>query len=139
MFTMHQNVLIEGSSTDAEAMLRSVEPHCRRPFADWSPALTGRPATLVVRNASKLTSAEQLQLLEWIRRGTRSQVLSMTEEQLYPLVKRGRFSEDLFYLLNISKIDLFGDDDPDLQLVTVVEPFRTVSGDTLFAQTLHDT
>jgi transcriptional regulator of acetoin/glycerol metabolism len=69
---------------------------------------------LVVRDVSNLTGADQLRLLEWIRKGTRTQVLSMTREPLYPLVRQGRFSEDLFYLLNISKIGLFGDDDREL-------------------------
>ena len=57
---------------------------------------------MILRDVSKLTPAVKQRLFEWIRTGTRSQVLSVTDEPLYPLVKQGRFLEDLFYYLNVS-------------------------------------
>jgi transcriptional regulator of acetoin/glycerol metabolism len=54
-----------------------------------------------------LSSTEQSALLDWLdrdRRGT--QVISTSPQSLVPLVEQGRFSDVLYYRLNLVYIEL---------------------------------
>jgi DNA-binding NtrC family response regulator len=87
--------------------LRALRPHCREPLSDWDDALGDqRPPTLIVRDVAALTATDQQQLMGWLERGERSQVLSTSAEPLYVLVERGQFLADLFYRLTVIRFDV---------------------------------
>jgi DNA-binding NtrC family response regulator len=61
---------------------------------------------LIVRDVAALTAADQQRLLRWLESGERSQVLSTTSEPLFSLVERGQFLANLFYRLNVVRLDV---------------------------------
>jgi hypothetical protein len=100
------NILLEGSEAATGAILLSLMPHCAEPVGLWGEALAGpRPRTLIVREVSALSAAEQRRLLDWLATGDRVQVLSISSQPLYPLVARGRFLESLYYRLNVVRFE----------------------------------
>lgn len=101
------NMLIEGPEEATEGVLQALRAHCQEPVRYWGESLGDqRPPTLVVRNLAALTATEQQRLLRWLGMGERSQVLSTTEQPLFPLVERGVFLADLFYRLNVFRLDV---------------------------------
>ncbi|OFV90069.1 MAG: hypothetical protein A3H95_16930 [Acidobacteria bacterium RIFCSPLOWO2_02_FULL_64_15] len=107
MLTRRPNVLIEGPETATEAVLGALRAYCREPVEYWGDTLGGRrPPTLIVRDAAALTATDQQRLLRWLDLGERSQVLSTTTQPLFSLVERGQFRTDLFYRLNVIRLDV---------------------------------
>ena len=96
------NVLIEGPKTATEAALRRVLWHSVEPVVEGD----RHPTMLVIRDVAKLPANEQQRLLGWIENGERSQILSTSDQSLYPLVAQGRFSADLYYRLNVVRLDV---------------------------------
>jgi DNA-binding NtrC family response regulator len=83
-----------------------LRPHCREPWCYWGDALGDQhPPTLIVRDVAALTATDQQRLLQWLDRGERSQVLSTAAQPVFSLVERGEFLEDLFYRLNVLRLD----------------------------------
>jgi PAS domain S-box-containing protein len=106
MLTMRPNVLIEGPEAATEALLRALRPHCREPLGYWGDTLGDqRPPTLIVREVAALSATDQQRLLRSLERGERSQVLTTTAQPLFSLVERGEFLADLYYRLNVLRLD----------------------------------
>lgn len=109
----HHNVLLAGPSAATSAMLASLEPHIRQPIRLYTPK-TGVPVphplegTLVLLEVARLDGKQQGQLLRWLDRfdeRTRVQVVSTTAEPIFSLVEAGAFLADLYYRLNVLRID----------------------------------
>jgi len=62
------------------------------------------PGTLIVRHAVCLTADDQLRLLQWIHDHRSTQLITITEEPLFPLVAAGTFLERLFYTMNMAQL-----------------------------------
>jgi transcriptional regulator of aromatic amino acid metabolism len=104
---MRPNVLIEGDKAATEATLQRLLPHCVEPAVEWNDVLgDARPATIIVRDVGNLSVSEQHRLLRWLDAGERSQVLSTSNRPLFALVARGQFIADLFYRLNLLRLDV---------------------------------
>jgi hypothetical protein len=107
MLKMRPNVLIEGDKAATEATLRRLLPHCVEPAVEWNDVRgDARPATIIVRDVGNLSVSEQQRLLRWLDAGERSQVLSTSNRPLFALVARGQFMADLFYRLNLLRLDV---------------------------------
>jgi hypothetical protein len=100
-------MLLEGPEAATEAVLHALRAHCHEPVRDWDDALGDeRPRTLIVRDVAALPATEQQRLLRWIVMGQRSQIISTTAQPLFPLVERDLFLVDLFYQLNVFRLDV---------------------------------
>lgn len=107
MLTRRPNVLIEGPQAATEAVLRALRAHCGQPAAFWGDTLGDhRPSTLIARDVAALTAADQRRLVRWLHMGERTQVLSTTAQPLFSLVERGQFLAELFYRLNVLRLDV---------------------------------
>jgi transcriptional regulator of aromatic amino acid metabolism len=112
----HHNFLMVGTPSATDEMFAAMTPHLRKPLQLYSPkpgVSVPRPVegTLVVSEAARLDADQQAQLLRWLdefdQRG-RVQVVSLTARPLFSLVETGAFLADLYYKLNIVRIDLMG-------------------------------
>jgi transcriptional regulator of acetoin/glycerol metabolism len=97
-------------------MLVAMTPHLREPLQQYSPE-AGVPVpkpvdgTLVLLEVARLDRKQQKQLLGWLDQfdqRSHVQVVSTTAKALFSLVKAGKFLENLYYKLNIVRIDLAG-------------------------------
>ena len=65
-----------------------------------------RRGTMVLQNVSSLSLSQQIALNDWIDEGRgRTQIISITKTNLWPLVLSGEFLEGLFYRLNVTCLD----------------------------------
>ena len=108
------NLLLVGSSSVTDAMLVALEPHLREPLRQYTPK-TGVPVpqplkgTLVLLEVARLDVKQQAQLLWWLEQFDERwqvQVVSTTSEPLFPLVETGRFLANLYYRLNVVRMNL---------------------------------
>jgi sigma-54-interacting transcriptional regulator len=108
------NVLLVGSSSATNAMLVAIESHLRGPLRPYTPK-TGvavpQPleGTLVLSEVARLDAKQQAQLLWWLDQFDERwqvQVVSTTSEPLFPLVETGAFLANLYYRLNVVRMDL---------------------------------
>lgn len=107
MLTRRPNVLIEGPEAVTEAVLGALRAHCREPAGYWGDTLGDqRPPTLIVRDVAALSATDQQRLLRWLDIRERSQVLSTTARPLFSLVECGQFLADLYYRLNVLRLDV---------------------------------
>jgi hypothetical protein len=61
----------------------------------------GPVGSLIVRDVGRLTRAHQQQLLEWLNdRSCSARVIATSPRPVFPHVKRGLFSDGLYYRLN---------------------------------------
>jgi len=113
------NLLLVGSLSATNAMLAALKPHLRGPVRQCTPK-TGVPlpqpreGTLVLLNVAKLDGKQQAELLQWMDRlddRLRVQIVSTASEPLFTLVEDGRFLADLYYRLNIVRMDLTPSDE----------------------------
>jgi hypothetical protein len=100
------NLLMVGSPIQNERVLEQVHPVLRAPVAWWSPVERPEiPATafraLIVRNVECLTAGQQVSFAAWLRRFPDIQIVSIATMPVFPLVKEGTFSDELYYLLNV--------------------------------------
>lgn len=109
--TTRPNLLLVGSSSATKAMLVALKPHLREPLCQFSPR-TGVPVprptkgTLILLEVARLDMKQQAQLFRWLGRfDQRVQVISTTSEELFSLVEAGAFLTNLYYRLNIVRID----------------------------------
>jgi len=102
------NVLIEGKDAVTESLVSALWRHLRKPIRVWSAGpLPRRSGTLMIWDAATLSIAAQSALLEWLRAtGEQRRVVSTSSLPLFPLVEEGLFSQDLYYRLNIIRLDL---------------------------------
>jgi hypothetical protein len=75
---------------------------CTAPGPLWWADVRG--GTLVVDDVARLTRAQQQQILKWSE--AKLQIMSLTAEDLFARVERGEFLPELFYRLNVVRIDL---------------------------------
>jgi hypothetical protein len=71
------------------------------------PALPATPVgTLIVRDVARLTPPHQEQFLEWLNAQAETAVIALSPRSLFPRVRRGTFSEPLYYRLNTVVVEL---------------------------------
>jgi hypothetical protein len=102
------NVLIEGPSATTDAILHQLWPHCSDPVLCWGDGLLRETtATLIVREVAALSATDQERLLRWSGvPGRRRQIISTTSQPLFPRVQRGLFLENLYYRLNVMRLEV---------------------------------
>jgi Sigma-54 interaction domain len=103
------NVLLEGAQETTDVIVAEAMGWLPMPHATWRGAAPSgdRPATLVVRSISEFDRDQQHSLLDWLDApGDRVQVICTTAEPLYPMVGRGVFLENLYYRLNVLRLDV---------------------------------
>lgn len=113
------NLLLVGSLSATSAMLAALKPHLRGPLRQCKPKAgvplpLPREGTLVLLNVARLDGKQQAQLLEWVDRfddRRRVQIVSTASEPLFALVEAGTFLADLYYRLNIVRMDLTPSDE----------------------------
>ena len=109
LITARPNVLLEGAQETTNLIVDEAMDWLPMPHATWTgaPPLGDRPATLVVRSISALDQNQQSLLFEWLESpGDRVQVISTTNEPLYAMVGRGAFLANLYYRLNVLRLDV---------------------------------
>lgn len=108
------NLLLVGPSAATKEMLVALEPHVHEPLRQCTPK-TGVPmpqpldGTLVMFEVAMLDLEQQAQLLWWLDQfdGRRHvQVVSTTSEPLFPLVETGAFLANLYYRLNVVRMNV---------------------------------
>jgi hypothetical protein len=113
LLTDRPNVLLEGNESAIEAVILRLGPHLRPEIHWWRPGLSlslplGGGGTVVLRDAAGLEPADQERLVEWLQAvGLRgAQVVSTGTTPLFAAVQQRTFLADLYYQLNIVRIDL---------------------------------
>jgi transcriptional regulator of aromatic amino acid metabolism len=112
----HHNFLLVGSPSATSEMFAAMAPRLRAPIQRYRPKPgLSVPApvegTLVVLEAARLDGEQQRQLLRWLQQFDRRphvQVVSTTAKPLFSLVETGQFLADLYYKLNVVRVDLIG-------------------------------
>jgi hypothetical protein len=101
------NVLLEGSLSATDAVLRLLQPHIRGPIV-WKGPQTplnlpgGKLGGLILRGVAGLSAEDQTRLLAWLGGpGSGTQIVATTERPLFALVARELFDETLYYRLNV--------------------------------------
>jgi hypothetical protein len=110
--TAHHNLLIVGTPAEIATMLQAVEQYVRQPLmrchvqpGDALPEPD--EGTLVVSDVTKLDSAQQARMLEWMNRVRREvQVVCTTSQPIFRRVLSGAFSSELYYRINALRLDL---------------------------------
>jgi hypothetical protein len=111
----HPNTLLVGSVGQTERALDDIRPTLRTPVASWSPAKSpklpaGTYRTLIVNGIERLTPNQQTNLATLLSQAdSRIQVVSLARRPLFPLVTRGSFRDDLYYLLNVVLLEFPSD------------------------------
>jgi hypothetical protein len=109
-----RNFLLAGQPSAVDAMLASMLSHFLEPIRLFAPD-TDRalplPAegTLILMEIAHLKGSQQSQLVAWLDALNRSaavQIVSTTSRQMMPLVESGEFRAELYYRLNVIRIDL---------------------------------
>jgi len=116
------NVLIAGPATALDETLAALMPLLSEPIELFSPGKgTSVPqpseGTLLLTEIAALDKEQQRQLLGWLDDfGQRPhvQVVSTTSTQLFSLVESGDFHSDLYYRLNVMRLDVSSPDEQQL-------------------------
>jgi hypothetical protein len=110
------NFLLVGNVSATKEILATMKPDLREPLQQYSPK-AGLPlpepvdGTLVLLEVDRLDGKQQKQLLRWLEQFDQRahvQVISTTSRPLFSLVKTGRFLVELYYKLNVVRMDLSG-------------------------------
>jgi hypothetical protein len=109
-----RNFLLAGQPSAVDAMLASMLSHFLEPirlFAPDTDCALPLPAegTLILMEIAHLKGSQQSQLVAWLDAFNRSaavQIVSTTSRQMMPLVESGEFRAELYYRLNVIRIDL---------------------------------
>ena len=106
------NLLLMGPDGVLEYFLDALLPDLREPVGRWCPGeqlLLPPPAligTMIFQDVGAMPMDDQHRLLDWLTGASgRTQVISTTPQCLLPLVEAESFSPDLYYRLNIVRID----------------------------------
>jgi hypothetical protein len=108
------NVLLEGTSSATDEVLNVLDPYFREPLQEFRPepgASVPQPiaGTLVLLDVDSLAIAQQTELLSWLDECSGRfdvQIVSTAARPLFPLVESGAYLADLYYRLNVVRIDL---------------------------------
>ena len=109
-----RNFLLAGQPSAVDAMLASMLPHFLEPIRLFAPdtdraLLLPDEGTLMLMEISHLTGSQQVELVAWLdafKRSDAVQIVSTTSRQMVPLVDSGEFRAELYYRLNVIRIDL---------------------------------
>jgi hypothetical protein len=109
-----RNFLLAGQPSAVDAMLASMLPHFLEPIRLFDPDIDGGlplpdEGTLILMEIAHLTGSQQSELVAWLDEFNRSdavQIVSTTSRQMVPLVESGEFRVELYYRLNVIRIDL---------------------------------
>lgn len=106
------NFLLAGAASAVDAMLVSTLPYLEAPIRrfheDTDTPLPAR-GTLIVSEIGGLNAEQQSRLLTWMEQsdpGARVQIVSTTSRPILPLLETGEFRAELYYRLNVVRIDL---------------------------------
>lgn len=109
--TRRPNTLITGSHATLDVLMASLRPSLQDPVFHWSPE-TALPTadeagTLLIRDVAALSLEQQRTLLAWLDTASAGhpQVVCTTALEVFPLVERGTFLEELYYRLNTLRLD----------------------------------
>jgi hypothetical protein len=104
------NLLVDCANGTAVGVIARLRVLCAEPVHSCRlPGALDLPApgagTLLLHDVSALTIRQQVELSDWLprRRGT-TQVISIAQKPIAPMVHDGRFLEGLFYRLNTVSI-----------------------------------
>jgi hypothetical protein len=104
------NLLLIGPGAVAERFLGPLMPSLASPIVHLdaaNPALPATPVgTLIVRDVARLTPSHQEQFLAWLNAQTETAVIAVSARPLFPRVRRGAFSDPLYYRLNTVLVEL---------------------------------
>ena len=104
------NLLLIGPDAVAEEYLVPLMPSLASPIAYLdaaNPALPATPVgTLIVHDVARLTPDRQAQFLEWLSGQRETAVITVSPGPLFPRVRRGAFSDPLYYRLNTVVVEL---------------------------------
>ena len=109
-----RNFMLAGQPSAVDAMLASMLPHFLDPIRLFAPdidraLLLPDEGTLILMEIARLKGSQQSDLVAWMDEGHRSddvQIVSTTSRQMMPLVESGEFRAELYYRLNVVRIDL---------------------------------
>jgi len=105
--TSGASVLLEGPRDATQAAIALLTPHMSEPIlsmrgADSCDMTTGEIGGVILEDVGELSAADQERLLGWLSATRRStQVIATTASPLFHYVSRGRFTEALYYRLNV--------------------------------------
>jgi hypothetical protein len=106
------NLMLTGSNGVLDYFLDALLPDLREPVGRWCPGeqlLLPPPAligTMIFQDVGAMPREDQHRLLAWLTAANgRTQVISTTPTCLMPLVEAAAFSAELYYRLNIIRID----------------------------------
>jgi hypothetical protein len=103
------NLLFTGPERIASEILQSLRPPLSQPAWETNATRLSLPTastgTLIIRQAACLAAEDQMRLSQWIDDHRSTQLITITSEPLFPLVKRGTFLETLYYMLNTVQVD----------------------------------
>lgn len=100
-----------GSQATIDALMASLRPSLEEPVNHWAPdsplPMAKNVATLVICDLATLSVDQQRALLSWLDDAPpgRTQVVSTTVVEVFPLLERGMFLPALFYCLNTVRLD----------------------------------
>jgi len=105
-------ILLTGPTATADAWIHQIQRRLALPVIDV-PCVAGvntaaldDAGTVILHDIEHLRPADQKRLLWWLEKAPhRPHIISTSSRALYPLVRAGRFSEDLYYRLNSVYID----------------------------------
>ena len=104
-------ILLTGPDTATDARIHQMEPRLALPVIDVAciagvnAAALDDAGTVIFHDIEHLRPADQMRLLSWLEKAHRPHIISTSSRPLYPLVRAGRFSEDLYYRLNSVYLD----------------------------------
>lgn len=110
--TSHHNLLLVGSSPATDAMLHALEPHLRQPLLKCEPktgVVLPQPdqGTLILSELAWLDSTQQAHMVRWLNQVyARVQVICTSSQPIFSLVQAGAFLDELYYRLNVVRLDL---------------------------------
>ena len=100
------NALIEGPELNVAGLLAILTPDLRSPVIVWDGGTLPITGTLIVRNVDRLDGVRRKELDEWMTRSASAvQVIATCSQRLFTFVQRGAFPSDLYYRLNLVRID----------------------------------
>jgi len=110
LVTWHPNLLLEGTRTDTDRVLRAFHPHLIQPLFRWQATTKlslphDHRGSLLLLGVTAMDENEQGLVFDWLsERKDRVQVVSTVTRPLFPLVERGAFRADLYYRLSVLRL-----------------------------------
>jgi transcriptional regulator of acetoin/glycerol metabolism len=106
------NLLLIGSESVMQHILKLLLPVLEKPFVTWRPGeplvlpSTAHTGTMIVDGVGALGREDQHRLLEWSNQAAgRIRIVSTAAVPLFPLVEAGTFLDTLYYRLNVICVD----------------------------------